>query len=210
MTDYRTTAGQENASNYLCPRCNAALYAGQAPDVTLYGCGLCGGIWLDNDGTRTALRGLSPDALQLLNRVTTNARSDTNRELAVACPACGKALERQTRPEAVIDICAEHGTWFDRHELYNVTRASAAAQQPLPPQPVYDYGPAFVTRTSTLAIVGFVVSFFCGLLGLILSIMGYRECESSGGAVTGKGFAVAGIIISVLGMLFGLLSALAR
>jgi len=205
MTDYRTTAGQENASNYLCPRCNATLYAGQGPDVTLYGCGACGGIWLDNDGTRTALRGLSPEALQLVNRVTANARSDTNRELAVACPACGKALERKTRPEAVIDVCAEHGTWFDRHELYNVTRAAAAQQAP-PPQPMYDYAPPFVTRTSTFAIVGFVLSFFCGLLGFIFSIMGYRECESSGGAITGKGFAIAGIIISVLGFLFGLMS----
>jgi type II secretory pathway pseudopilin PulG len=63
-------------------------------------------------------------------------------------------------------------------------------------------------RTSGLAIAGFVCSFFCGVLGLILSILGRNECKRSGGTVGGEGLALAGIIISsvflalsVLGML---------
>jgi type II secretory pathway pseudopilin PulG len=55
-----------------------------------------------------------------------------------------------------------------------------------------------VTRTSGLAIAGFVCSFFCGLLGLILSIMGRNEIRRSGGAVQGEGLALAGIIISIV------------
>jgi hypothetical protein len=52
------------------------------------------------------------------------------------------------------------------------------------------------TRTSGLAIAGFVCSFFCGLLGLILSILGRNECKRSGGTVGGEGLALAGIVIS--------------
>src|SRR3954463_16701062 len=61
------------------------------------------------------------------------------------------------------------------------------------------------TRTSGLAIAGFVCSFFCGVLGLILSIMGRNECKRSGGAVGGAGLALAGIIISSISLVFGVL-----
>jgi type II secretory pathway pseudopilin PulG len=65
------------------------------------------------------------------------------------------------------------------------------------------------TRTSGLAIAGFVCSFFCGVLGLILSILGRNECKRSGGTVGGEGLALAGIIISCIMIALGLLSAIA-
>jgi hypothetical protein len=73
-----------------------------------------------------------------------------------------------------------------------------------PPQMGYGYGqdPGYYapmpTRTSGMAIAGFVLSFFCALLGLIFSCIGYSECKKSGGTVTGEGLAIAGIIISIL------------
>lgn len=60
-------------------------------------------------------------------------------------------------------------------------------------------------RTSGMAIAGFVLSFFCSLLGLIFSIIGYNECKNSNGTVTGGGLALAGIIISIVSMLIGLM-----
>src|SRR5689334_20933386 len=73
------------------------------------------------------------------------------------------------------------------------------------------YPPAVppVYRTSGLAIAGFVCSFFCGLLGLILSIMGRNECKRSGGTVGGEGLALAGIIISSVALALGVLGILA-
>jgi Tfp pilus assembly protein PilE len=65
------------------------------------------------------------------------------------------------------------------------------------------------TRTSGLAIAGFVCAFFCGLLGLILSILGHNECKRSGGTIKGQGLALAGIIISSAGLALGLLSVIA-
>lgn len=58
-------------------------------------------------------------------------------------------------------------------------------------------------RSSGMAIAGFVLSFFCGLLGLIFSIIGYNECKKSNGMLTGEGLALAGIIISSVSILIG-------
>jgi hypothetical protein len=57
-------------------------------------------------------------------------------------------------------------------------------------------------RTSGMAIAGFVLSFFCGVLGLIFSIIGYNECKRSLGRIEGHGLALAGIIISIVSLAF--------
>ena len=68
------------------------------------------------------------------------------------------------------------------------------------------YGaPPVATRTSGMAIAGFVLSFFCALLGLIFSIIGYNEVKRSNGMVGGGGLALAGIIISIVQFGFGIL-----
>jgi len=82
------------------------------------------------------------------------------------------------------------------------------------PPPMQYGGPGFgqdpsyyapvATRTSGMAIAGFVLSFFCGLLGLIFSCIGYSECKKSMGTVTGEGLAIAGIVISILQFLLGI------
>jgi len=69
----------------------------------------------------------------------------------------------------------------------------------MPPHGMPPHGGA--PHTSGLAIAGFVLSFFCGLLGLILSIIGYNECKKSGGMIRGEGLAIAGIVISILSMI---------
>ncbi len=62
---------------------------------------------------------------------------------------------------------------------------------PMPPMPI-------ATRTSGLAITGFVLSFVCGVLGLIFSLLGYSECKKSQGRIGGEGLALAGIVISIV------------
>lgn len=48
--------------------------------------------------------------------------------------------------------------------------------------------------TCDLAIVGFILSFFISIAGLICSIIAYRKCRDEN--LSGKGFAIAGIAIS--------------
>jgi hypothetical protein len=68
-------------------------------------------------------------------------------------------------------------------------------------------GPPMMAAPSTsgLAIAGFVCSFLCSVLGLILSIMGLNECKRSNGMVGGRGLAIAGIVISIVHIVFAII-----
>ena len=57
------------------------------------------------------------------------------------------------------------------------------------------------TGENTIAIIGFVFSFFIALVGLICSIMGYKKAVNEGAPY--KGLALAGIIISAISMVLG-------
>ncbi|MDQ6602301.1 MAG: DUF4190 domain-containing protein [Chloroflexota bacterium] len=57
-------------------------------------------------------------------------------------------------------------------------------------------------KTNGLAIAGFVLSFFISLVGLILSIIALVQINGSNGRQKGKGFAIAGIIIGAVSMVF--------
>lgn len=50
-------------------------------------------------------------------------------------------------------------------------------------------------KTNILALVGFILSFFVPIAGLICSILGYKRADSEFG-VNGKSFAIAGTVIS--------------
>jgi hypothetical protein len=65
--------------------------------------------------------------------------------------------------------------------------------------------PPMQPKMSGLAITGFVLSFVCGVLGLIFSLIGYSEVKKSNGKLTGEGFALAGIIISLVSVLCAIL-----
>ena len=57
-----------------------------------------------------------------------------------------------------------------------------------------------VQVSNTMALVGFVMSFFNCIVGLILSIIGMSQIKKTG--EPGKGFALAGIIISSVSLVF--------
>lgn len=106
------------------------------------------------------------------------------------CPTCGA----QNLPNAA--FCSQCST--------NLMAPPGMPPGPpgmMPGAPMMYGAPPQQTRTSGMAIAGFVLSFFCGLLGLIFSIMGYNECKKSMGTVTGEGLAIAGIIISIISII---------
>lgn len=87
---------------------------------------------------------------------------------------------------------------------YNPQPAAQPVAQPQP-QPTYSsqsqYQPELKPSTDALCIAGMICSILLsGLLGLILSIVGINRVKKSG--APGKGFAVAGIIIGILKILF--------
>jgi len=69
------------------------------------------------------------------------------------------------------------------------------------------------TKTSASSITGFVLSivgllfepFICGILGIIFSSIGMKATSSSE-AVKGKGLAIAGLVMSIVAVVFALIS----
>jgi hypothetical protein len=66
----------------------------------------------------------------------------------------------------------------------------------------------------TLGIVGLILAFFCSLIGLILSIVAYRQSSQAGfknnialaGIIVGAISLVLGIVLQVTGVLTGIIS----
>ncbi len=104
-------------------------------------------------------------------------------ENAVFCSKCGAKLKNDSPAPA-----------GERDEFFN---PAPSYQQPTYQQPVYQQ-PVAPNTTNTMAIVGFIFSFFFAIVGLICSIIGYKQCNQT--KEGGKGLALAGIIISAVSM----------
>ena len=98
---------------------------------------------------------------------------------AVICPKCGRVLDKDGIPGQ-----QNYGqNYGQKQQVYR--------------QPASQ-------KTNTLALVGFILSFFVPIVGLILSIIGKKQIKETGEG--GNGLATAGIIISAIDLGFSLLS----
>jgi Zn-finger nucleic acid-binding protein len=100
-----------------CPHCKKRLAAVKVDDVTLHGCGGCGGIWIENACAQRVLAAPRPLFEELAALAATNARGRFVRAERPACPACDATLDPVTVKRIPLDICPDHGTWFDAREL---------------------------------------------------------------------------------------------
>jgi len=94
-------------------------------------CLACGGVWTDANASRrittTVDRELVTIAKDAAKRASetdsTYARiSDVEQHSARACPICAGTLECVRTGNVAIDVCAQHGTWFDKDELGRLSR----------------------------------------------------------------------------------------
>jgi len=108
-----------------CPRCQVGLFAVKAKDVTVQGCGVCGGIWLDNAGSVAITQHVDPQIGVLAARAERNAAMHTRPgDEKLDCPICHQQMRRVNAAQlAELDVCAAHGTWFDPGELRRVMSA---------------------------------------------------------------------------------------
>jgi hypothetical protein len=83
----------------------------------------------------------------------------------------------------------------------NTPQANTFSASPMPGvQPDTNYAvPPQANKTNGMAIAGFVLAFLLPLLGLIFSIIGVNKAKKTG---TGKGLAIAGIVISAISIFF--------
>src|SRR5215212_437706 len=73
---------------------------------------------------------------------------------------------------------------------------------PMAQYQAYPPGPPPADPGRTLGIVGLILAFFCSLIGLIISIMAYRQSQQAGYK---NNIALAGIIVGAVSLAFGLI-----
>ncbi|MEZ4403097.1 MAG: zf-TFIIB domain-containing protein [Kofleriaceae bacterium] len=106
-----------------CPRCDQPLHGRLVDDIVIDECRQCAGVFLD----RLAIERVVTDRRQaradtLLGALT---RAETSPlpaggRMYVKCPTCAKVMNRKqfaVGARVVVDVCREHGTFFDAGEL---------------------------------------------------------------------------------------------
>jgi Zn-finger nucleic acid-binding protein len=123
----------DEQTEWPCPECGIGLFEASGGDVTVWGCGKCGGQWLDNKGCHQLVGGtLSPRARELAGQASAVARADAAQDPsyrapgaaardARSCPFCRDLLARHMASGGIeLDVCLAHGAWFDPYELLRI------------------------------------------------------------------------------------------
>jgi Zn-finger nucleic acid-binding protein len=112
------------------PRLASRRAAPGAP-LTLFECGRCAGMWIEREVFRLlaqdARRGEVPAPSPLIPVEAEPSSGSPRLEEVVyrPCPECGKLMHRQNygrKSGVILDVCRDHGLWFDAHELDRVLR----------------------------------------------------------------------------------------
>ena len=122
-----------------CPRCATALFEGKAGEVTLHGCGACGGVWLDNGTSRALIERVQRAVVQMADRAARAGTSGADQSGPARCPLDGATMQRVTVRGIDVDACATHGTWFDAGEVRRITEAYDNERLQMAAGPTHDY-----------------------------------------------------------------------
>jgi Zn-finger nucleic acid-binding protein len=113
-----------------CPACRAPLQRASSRWEVL-ACLSCGGVWTDSAASRQItttvdreLVSIAKDAAKHAHETdSTFARiSDIELHVGRKCPVCAETLSAVRSGHVAIDVCANHGTWFDKDELGRLAR----------------------------------------------------------------------------------------
>jgi Zn-finger nucleic acid-binding protein len=118
-TERQTGEVRSWESNRHCPRCAVTMFAVEQFGTSIDACGRCGGVWANNLVSRMIATVGSGVVEGWSQAADARAQFAADCQGGLACPDCGIALARVTPPDTSIelDICAAHGTWFDRGEI---------------------------------------------------------------------------------------------
>jgi Zn-finger nucleic acid-binding protein len=101
-----------------CPRCGHSLTKHQTASATLEGCLTCGGIFLDRESRIRVVAAKCVDSAAASDLAAAHARWSPDVRTPCACPICSKPMHCVKVAGSVdLDVCDDHGAWFDRHEL---------------------------------------------------------------------------------------------
>jgi Zn-finger nucleic acid-binding protein len=104
-----------------CPRCSAALKKLDIDKISLRECERCDGIWSDAETFEKICLDRDERSAALTFFGDRPTSSPTKVPIRyVACPVCKQLMNRSNFARSsgvIIDLCKEHGVWFDAGEL---------------------------------------------------------------------------------------------
>ncbi|MDC0676941.1 MULTISPECIES: TFIIB-type zinc ribbon-containing protein [Sorangium] len=104
----------------LCSDCGVPFSAFRAAAGLLRDCSRCGGQLVDHALLRDLLERRESYGTSAPRPPPQRPEHVDVRVRYVRCPACGQRMNRKNfagKSGIIVDICREHGTWFDRGEL---------------------------------------------------------------------------------------------
>ncbi|HZR17125.1 MAG TPA: zf-TFIIB domain-containing protein [Verrucomicrobiae bacterium] len=115
----------EEAKSEPCPRCGVGMTATVLGSTTVRECPKCAGLWVDTATLERicAERERQAAVLGLASPAIGSGGALEDRIQYLPCPVCRKLMNRVNfahYSNVVVDVCKEHGTWFDRDELRRV------------------------------------------------------------------------------------------
>lgn len=114
---------------FTCPRCTQPLTSHRTASATIEGCLGCGGVFVDREGRNRVVAAKCADTAAASDLAAAHARHNPSFGPA-HCPVCRKVMHVTRVAGGVeLDLCDDHGAWFDRHELRRFIDA-LSAQQP--------------------------------------------------------------------------------
>ncbi len=104
-----------------CPRCKIALQTLQIGTVGIRECNKCGGFWSDAP-TFESICASQEQQSAVLGFIQSDAHPHAHPATIsyVPCPDCQQLMNRSNFARSsgvIIDICKQHGVWFDADEL---------------------------------------------------------------------------------------------
>jgi Zn-finger nucleic acid-binding protein len=109
-----------------CPRCRTNLEAVVLGGSKVRECPHCEGIWTDAETLRQICADQEKQAavLGLPTQLPTNEGVAIEQQIRyLRCPVCGDMMNRVNFANfsgVIVDVCRQHGTWFDRDELRRI------------------------------------------------------------------------------------------
>jgi Zn-finger nucleic acid-binding protein len=110
-----------------CPRCAINLVPVDLAGTRIDECSQCGGIWLGPAAFQRICeeREKQERALAVHTSVSASDRvaMDQSKRFYIPCPVCGELMNQKNYAGfsgVVIDLCKQHGIWFDRLELQRI------------------------------------------------------------------------------------------
>jgi Zn-finger nucleic acid-binding protein len=114
------------AATEQCPRCKTILEAVVVGASNVRECPRCEGIWTDTETLRQICADQEKQAavLGMPTHLPSNEGLDIEKQIRyLPCPVCGDLMNRvnfANFSNVIVDVCREHGTWFDRDELRRI------------------------------------------------------------------------------------------